>query len=97
MLKFSEADKTKLIDFIVNLGFLRNRITVANIRDWFIDEGHVKEEFFMDVSENKNTKNQLDEFLNPEPGSKYWEPHWPPGNFIFFRICVATMILHACV
>jgi len=74
----------------------RDRKTVANIRDWFIDEGHIKEDV-VEVAENNNTKTQEDEFYNPEPGSKYWEKHWPKGNFIFFRICVATMILHACV
>ena len=93
MPKLPEAEKTKLINCIVSL---RDRKTVANIRDWFIDEGHIKEDV-VEVAENNNTKTQEDEFYNPEPGSKYWEKHWPKGNFIFFRICVATMILHACV
>ena len=92
MPKLPEAEKTKLIDFIVSL---RDRKTVANIRDWFIDEGHIKVDVG-EVAEN-NTKTQESEFYNPEPGSRYWDKSWPKGNFIFFRICVATMILHACV
>ena len=91
--KLSEADKTKLIKFVVDG---RNRKAVAKMYCWFLDEGHIKEDV-LDVAENSNTKTQEDEFYNPEPGSKYWEPHWPKGNFIFYRICVATMILHACV
>ena len=83
-----------MIKFLVSQ---RDRKTVANIHDWFVDEGYIKEDV-VDVAENDNTKTQEDEFYNPKPGSKYWEKICPKGNnFIFFRICVATIVLHACV
>ena len=68
---------------------------VTNIHDWFVDNDIIKKDVADVVKDNNKTETQEYKFWNPEPGSKYWEKHWPKGNFIFVRISVAAIVLHA--
>ena len=66
----------------------RNVRTVAEIHDWFVEEGYIPE------NTEDESATQADQFWNPLPGSKYWENDWPIGKFIFVRIFAVTIVLH---
>ena len=84
-----EGKRDELVKYLVAQG------DVKMIHDWFVDNDIIKEDVADVVKDNDETETQLNEFLNPEPGSKYFEEKWPKGNLIFVRISVTTIVLHA--
>ena len=92
MPKLPEGKREELVKYLVAQGDVK---MVANIHDWFVDNDYIKEDVADVVKDNDETETQYYKFLNPEPGSKYFEEKWPKGNFIFVRISVTTIVLHA--
>ena len=88
--RLSNVTNEKKSKLIIDLIEKKDPETVEQIHGWFVGEGYIDEK---ELSEDEN-ETQLNEFLNPKPGSRYWEPKWPKGIVAFIRITVPTIVLH---
>ena len=74
---------------IIDLIGAENPEVVKKVHGWFVSKGIIAKDA---PSEDVN-EIQRNEFLNPKPGSRYFEPDWPKGIVVFVRITTVVMIV----
>ena len=74
---------------IIDLIGAKDPAVVKLVHGWFVSKGIIVK----DVQSEDENEIQENEFYNPKPGSRYFEPDWPKGIVVFVHITTVVAIV----